>query len=198
MEYKQHSSSRRRDCPKQILEVCSEDLQNEPANDVQETIRSLCQFCIDHGRLQRMSQFSLESGSSRETEVIYPYGSREDLRSRQACSFCRLVNRLIPLDLPSSTQIQVRPRLKHPQDRLLDIYARIQFHMSVEIMNQGSDKPDVTICPKMEPAEICVYLQRCENSHDHSRLKDNRLYHTNRSHFHKCAQRSACQRIISR
>jgi hypothetical protein len=30
----------------------------------------------------------------------------------------------------------------------------------------------------MEPTEICVYLQRCENSHNHSRLQDNRLYHT--------------------
>jgi hypothetical protein len=62
MEYKQHSSSRRRDCPKQILEVCSEGLLDGPADDVQEMIRSLCQFCLDYGLLQRMSQFSLKIG----------------------------------------------------------------------------------------------------------------------------------------
>lgn len=178
MEYKQHSSSRPRDCPKQNLEVRSKDLQDEPADEAQETISSLCQFCVDYGLLQRMSQFPLNSRSSRATEGIYPYGSREDLRSRQACSFCRLVNRLIPLDLPPSTQIQVRPRLEHPQDRHLEIFAGIQFQMSVEIVYHGFDKPGVKGCPKMEPAEICGYLQRCENSHDHSRLKDNRLYHT--------------------
>ena len=178
MEYKQYSSSHRRDYPKQILEVCSEDLLDGPADQVQETIRSLCQICIDYGLLQRMSQFSLNSRSSRATEGIFPYGSREDLRSRQACSFCRLVNRLLPLDLSSSTPIQVRPRLEHRPDRHLDIYAGIQIQMSVEVVHHGFDKPDVKLCPKMEPAEICGYLQRCENSHDHSRLKDNRLYHT--------------------
>jgi hypothetical protein len=159
MEYKQYPSSRRRDFAKQILEVCSEDLLDGPADEVQETIRSLCQICIDHGLLQRMSQFSPNSGSSRSTEAIYPYGSREDLRSRQACSFCRLVNRLLPLDLPSSTQIQVRPRLEHPPDRHLEIYAGIQIQMSVEVVHHGFDKPNVEVCPKMEPAEICGYLQ---------------------------------------
>jgi hypothetical protein len=31
---------------------------------------------------------------------------------------------------------------------------------------------------KIEPAQICGYLQRCEEGHNHSRLDDNRLYHT--------------------
>jgi hypothetical protein len=181
MEYKQHSSSVRRDCPKQSLEVCSKDLQDGPADEVQKlekSISSLCQFCVDYGLVQRMSQSSLNLASSRETEGFYPYGSREDLRSRQACSFCRLVNRLMPVDLPSSTQIQIRPRLEHQQDRHLEIYTGIQFQMSVEIVHRGFDKPDLKVCPRIEPAEIFGYLQCCENSHDHSRLKDNRLYHT--------------------
>ena len=31
---------------------------------------------------------------------------------------------------------------------------------------------------KIEPAQICGYLQRCEEGYNHSRLDDNRLYHT--------------------
>lgn len=87
----------------------------------------------------------LKSESSRANEAIYLYGSREDLRSRSACSFCRLVNRLIPHDLPPSTQIRARPRRQHPQDRQLEIYAGTQLQMSVKIVHQGPDKPGLKI-----------------------------------------------------
>ena len=36
----------------------------------------------------------------------------------------------------------------------------------------------IVVGPEIEPAQISRYLQRCEKNHDHSRLDDNRLYHT--------------------
>jgi hypothetical protein len=143
---------------------------------------SLCCVCLDYGPLRNLSFVkpfcgfaTLRSGGS------YTYGNIEELRSRQVCPFCRLVCRLMPPDLPSTTRIHLRfppSALEGIVDASLDIYADCQFQGRIEYSNNRFDGNEETAFLNVDPALIREWLQCCEKDHDHSRPHDCRLHQT--------------------
>jgi len=147
-----------------------------------ESAGSLCCICLDYGPLRSLSFVKPFCGfATPRSGGLYAYGNIEELRSRQACPFCRLVCRLIPPDLPSTTRIHIRPPPSAPGgvvDASLDIYADCQFQGRIEYSNNLFDGNEETVPPNVDPALIREWLQCCEKDHDHSRLRHCRLYQT--------------------
>lgn len=143
---------------------------------------SLCCICLDYGPLRSLSFVKPFGGfAAPRSGDSYAYGDIEELRSRQACPFCRLVYRLMPSDLPSTTQIHLRltPSAREGIiDASLDIYADCQFQGRIEYSNNLFDGNEDTVYLNVDPALIREWLHCCEKDHDHSRLRDSRLYQT--------------------
>jgi hypothetical protein len=176
MENKYNSSFHRSHRPEGKLNASSTGLA-----EVQDVVADgpLCQMCLNYDPLPRLSLLESFSGLATPRSGGWcAYGNIRDIRSRKACLFCKLICRVIPLDLLSTTQIYLRPPPEEIADAYLDIYAERQFQGRIELFNGPIDGYKETVLPNMNPALIRGWLQDCEKDHDHSRLSDCRIYKT--------------------
>lgn len=160
----------------------SDGVQRLPADEAQESTKTLCHVCRGLNFLRRFAHPPAEA-TIPEVSGEYPLGSVEDVRRRNSCTFCRFVGRLIQPDIPSGKKVHfflphVLASDVHVPAFSLWLLAGGRLQRDVKCLHGVSGRGDETIWPVIEPARICSVLRRCERDHDHFRLKDNRLYNT--------------------